>query len=192
MIDTLSDGQRRAAAVAILALLVGLVMSITALPLWLANRHYQDNIDTLQGRLQQLRQVAAAGASLQPRYEQLKSWQASDVRYLTSDNESLAAAELQQVVKRIVTAHQAEVLSTQIVPPAQEQGFTRVALRVRMRGTLESAVAVFYSIETDKLFLFLDNVSVRALGTRYQQRKVATQQSLDMDFELIGYMPRTP
>ncbi|MGB5472039.1 MAG: type II secretion system protein GspM [Gammaproteobacteria bacterium] len=189
MIETLSDGQRRAAAVAILILLVGLVMSVTVLPLWLANRHYQDNIDALQGRWQQLRQVAAAGASLQPRYEQLKSWQVSDVRYLTSDNESLAAAELQQVVKRIVTANQAEILSTQIVPPVQEQGFTRVALRVRMRGTLESAVAVFYSIETDKLFLFLDSVSVRALGSRYQQRKVNTRQSLDMDFELVGYMP---
>ena len=114
------------------------------------------------------------------------------MRYLTTDNESLAAAELQRVVKRIVTAHQAEVLSTQIVPPVQEQGFTRVALRVRMRGTLESAVAVFYSIETDKLFLFLDNVSVRALGSRYQQRMVPTRQSLDMDFELVGYMPHTP
>ena len=192
MIDTLSDRQRRAAAVAILILLLGLVMGITVLPIWLANRHYQDNIDALQGRLQRLRQVAAAGASLQPRYEQLKSWQVSDVRYLTTDNESLAAAELQRVVKRIVTAHQAEVLSTQIVPPVQEQGFTRVALRVRMRGTLESAVAVFYSIETDKLFLFLDNVSVRALGSRYQQRMINTRQSLDMDFELVGYMPHTP
>ena len=40
MIDTLSDRQRRAAAVAILILLLGLVMGITVLPIWLANRHY--------------------------------------------------------------------------------------------------------------------------------------------------------
>jgi general secretion pathway protein M len=189
MMDALNDGQRRLLAVAILVLLAGLGISVTVLPLWLANRHYQESIAALDNRLQELRRVATAGVGLQPRYEQLKRWQVSDVRYLTSDNESLAAAELQRIVKRIVTANQAEVLSTQILPPVREQGFTRVTLKVRMRGTLESLVSVFYSIETDKLFLFLDKVSIRALASRYQQGRIRTQQSLDLDFDLVGYMP---
>ncbi len=192
MIDTLSQRQRRVLAVATLVLLVALVTAATVLPLWLTNRHYQQDIATLEGRLQKLQRLALAGDTLHPQYEQLKRWQASDVRYLQSANESLAAAELQRVVKRIVTAHRAEVLSTQIVPPAQEQGFTRVALKVRLRGTLESVVSVFYSIETDKLFLFLNKVSIRALGARYQRRNIVTRQNLDVDFELIGYMPRRP
>ena len=162
MIEKLDRKQRRLLALAILLLALALVFSITVLPVLLANQHYRDTIAGLEGRLQQLQRAAAIGDALQPQYEQLKRWKTSDAQYLKSNSAALAAAELQRLVKRIIVSKNAEVVSTQILTTRQEEGFDRVALKVRIRGELENIIQAFYVIETGEPFVFMDNVSVRA------------------------------
>jgi general secretion pathway protein M len=189
--EKLNLRQRRLLALAILVLALGGVFGVTALPVLLANQHYRDTIAGLESRLQQLQRAAAIGDTLQPQYEQLKRWQTSGAQYLKSNSAALAAAELQRLVKRIVVAKNAEVVSTQILTTRQEEGFDRVSLKVRIRGELENVVQAFYVLETGDPFVFLDNVSVRASRGRRVRGQVATLQTLDIDMELIGYMPHS-
>jgi general secretion pathway protein M len=191
MIEKLDRKQRRLLALAILLLALALVFSITVLPVLLANQHYRDTIAGLEGRLQQLQRAAAIGDTLQPQYEQLKRWKTSDAQYLKSNSAALAAAELQRLVKRIVVSKNAEVVSTQILTTRQEEGFDRVALKVRVRGELENIIQAFYVIETGEPFVFMDNVSVRASRGRRVRGQAPTLQTLDIDMELIGYMPHS-
>jgi len=189
MIEKLNPRQRRLLALAILALVLGAVFSITVLPVLLANQHYQDTIAAQKSRLQQLQRAAAIGDTLQPQYEQLKRWQTTDAQYLKSHSAALAAAELQRLVKRILVAKNAEVMSTQILTTRQEEGFDRVALKVRIRGELQNIVQAFHVIETGDPFVFLDNVSVRASRGRRLRGQAPTLQTMDIDMELIAYMP---
>jgi general secretion pathway protein M len=191
MIDTLTDRQRRLLALAILLLALGAICSITVVPVLLANQHYRETIADMEGRLEQLQRAAAIGTGLQPQYEQLRRWQETDSHYLKSSSSALAAAELQRLVKRIVVAQHAEVLSTQILTTAQEQDLNRISLKLRIRGTLENIVQVFYAIETSEPFMFLDNISIRAKSVRRTLSKIPAPQLLDMDLELIGYMPHS-
>ena len=191
MIEKLDRRQRRLLALAILLLALALVFSITVLPVLLANQHYRDTIAGLEGRLQQLQRAAAIGDTLQPQYEQLKRWKTSDAQYLKSNSAALAAAELQRLVKRIIVSKNAEVVSTQILTTRQEEGFDRVALKVRIRGELENIIQAFYVIETGEPFVFMDNVSVRASRGRRVRGQAPTLQKLDIDMELIGYMPHS-
>ena len=191
MIEKLDRKQRRLLALAILLLALALVFSITVLPVLLANQHYRDTIAGLEGRLQQLQRAAAIGDTLQPQYEQLKRWKTSDAQYLKSNSAALAAAELQRLVKRIIVSKNAEVVSTQILTTRQEEGFDRVALKVRIRGELENIIQAFYVIETGEPFVFMDNVSVRASRGRRIRGQAPTLQTLDIDMELIGYMPHS-
>jgi len=191
MIEKLDRKQRRLLALAILLLALALVFSITVLPVLLANQHYRDTIAGLEGRLQQLQRAAAIGDTLQPQYEQLKSWKTSDTQYLKSNSAALAAAELQRLVKRIIVSKNAEVVSTQILTTRQEEGFDRVGLKVRIRGELENIIQAFYVIETGEPFVFMDNVSVRASRGRRVRGQAPTLQTLDIDMELIGYMPHS-
>ena len=191
MIEKLDRKQRRLLALAILLLALALVFSITVLPVLLANQHYRDTIAGLEGRLQQLQRAAAIGDTLQPQYEQLKRWKTSDAQYLKSNSAALAAAELQSRVKRIIVSKNAEVVSTQILTTRQEEGFDRVALKVRIRGELENIIQAFYVIETGEPFVFMDNVSVRASRGRRIRGQAPTLQTLDIDMELIGYMPHS-
>jgi len=192
MIDSLTRGQRRVLAVAILVLALGAVFSVTALPVLLANRHYQETIVDMQGRLQQLQRAAAIGASLQPQYEQLKRWQTTDAQYLKSSSAALAAAELQRLLKRIIVANKAQVMSTQILATKQEEGFDRISLKARIRGALENIVRAFYVLETADPYIFLENVSIRASAGRRVGGHTSPVQTLDIDMELTGYMSPSP
>ena len=189
MIEKLNPRQRRLLALAILVLALGAVFSLSVLPVLLANQHYRDTIDGLESRLQQLQRAAAIGDSLQPHYEQLKRWQTSDAHDLKSNSAALAAAELQRLVKRIIVSKNAEVVSTQILTTQQEEGFDRVSLKVRIRGELENIVQAFHVLETGEPFVFLDNVSVRASRGRRLRGQAPTLQTMDIDMELIAYMP---
>ena len=191
MIEKLSLRQHRLLALAILTLALGAVFSVTVLPVLLANQHYQDTITSLESRLQQLQRAAAIGKTLQPQYEQLKRWQTTDEQYLNSSSAALAAAELQRLVKRIVVAKNAQVMSTQILTTRQEEGFDRISLKIRVQGELENIVQAFYVIETADPYIFLDNVSVRASRGRRVRGHTAPLQTLDIDMELVGYMPHS-
>lgn len=186
MIDALSDKQRQLLAVAILALVIFTIIMLTIVPLWAMNRHYANNIDELDNRLQILQRAVSASDGLRTQHEQLKRSLAGNRHYLQGNSDALAAANLQSTVKRLASARSMEVLSTQILPSKEEAGFTRVALKVRMRGTLDNTVQLMHGLETGQPYLFLDNVTIRS----YSRRRAgnAAGQLLNVDFDLIGYM----
>jgi len=188
MTGTLSLAQRRLLALLILLILLGLLASVTVLPVLTANRYYSETIETMTSRLDRLRYVAANASALQPQSEQLRSRQAQDAHYLRSDTAALAAAELQRIVTRTSAGKSAQILSTQILPESREEDFTRIGLKVRMRGTLKGITQVFYALESGEPYLFLDKVSLRARINRYQKRGEGVPETLDTDFELTGYL----
>lgn len=194
MIDALTLKQRQLLALAILALVVVMIFTLTIAPLWALNRHYLDTIDELDNRLHILQRTASAGTGLRSQHEQLKRSLASNRHYLKTTSEALAAASLQGIVKQIAASTGMEVLSTQILPASEQEGFNRVTLKVRMRGVLENTVKAFHAMETGQPYLFLDNVSIRGHARRtgnYRKgnySKVNYDQMLNVDFDLIGYM----
>ena len=181
---------RRLLALLILLLVIGAVAAVTVVPLWSANRYYEEAIASMEDRLEKLQRASAMSAGLQAQYDQLKRWQLGDEHYLSSGSSALAGAELQRIIKRIAESNNAELVSTQILPVSQEDAFTQVTLKARMRATLTSMTQIFYAIETGEPFLFLDKVSLWQRGGRRSWRgaAVAGPDLLDADIELTGYM----
>jgi len=188
MIDSLTERQKQLLALSILTLVIAIMLTITAVPLWIINRHYLNTISELKSHLVILEKAEALDSRLQSHHEQLKQSLAGSRHYLKSGSEALASASLQGVINRVAGSKGMEVLSTQILPARQESDFIRIALKVRMRGKLDNLLKVFYALETDQPYLFLDNVSVRS--NRQRRYMANTDQLLDVDFDLIGYMQR--
>jgi hypothetical protein len=84
--------------------------------------------------------------------------------------------------------HQAQIVSTQILPVATEEGFVRIALRVRLRGVLPAVLRSIYDIETNDVHMFLDNLSLRNNRTGARQQQLWTLP-MEAEFDLIAYMP---
>ena len=188
MISKLDAKQQRQLAIGILVLAVLALLSVTAGPVWYANASRQAALDQAQERLLRYEQMAARDKELLPQYEALRQVQKSAGNQLRSDTAAVAGAELQRRVKDITANHQAQIVSTQILPVASEEGFVRIALRVRLRGVLPSLLRSIYDIETNEVHMFLDNLSLRnnAAGLRQQQILI---RPMEAEFDLIAYMP---
>lgn len=189
MMQTLPKRQQRHLAAGILGASVLLLLAIIVLPVWKAHAAYTARIDQLQSRLVRLQSHVAANEALRPQYEQLIRSQTTSGHQLKSDTAAVAAAELQRIVKGIANKNATHILSTQIIPAAEEQGFIRVALRVHLRGPLEGIVQSLYDIEASATFLFLDKMSIRGSARRRILSDRPVNQ-FDNEFELIAYMPK--
>ena len=188
MFEMLNARQQRQLATSLLAIAIIAVLSVTALPAWRISSSFQNQIDSLSTRLQAYERITANDASLIPPFEAIKQAQLTGGHYLRSETVAVAGAELQRMVKEIATTNGSQILSTQILPATQDQGFIEITLKVRMRGELWSVLESFHSIETNDVYLFIDNVSIRdsGIGRRPRQQFV---KLMDADFELTAYMP---
>jgi general secretion pathway protein M len=190
MIDRLDNKAQRRLAVAILVVLISAILGVTVLPVWSANASRQAALDQAHERLQRYQAIAARDEALLPQYESMRRAQKSAGNHLRSDTVAVAGAELQRRVKQITMANNAQILSTQILPPADEEGFVRVAIKVRLRGTLPAIVQSLYDIETNDVFMFLDNIALRnnTVGLRQLRPEM---RPMEAEFDLIAYMPDT-
>ena len=187
MIADLTDKRRQQLAIGILVAALSLLFSITVLPLWSANASRQEGIDLLQHRLVRLQRVVDEDASLRPRLERLKRAQINDGHYLKGGTETVAAAELQRLVKSITGRNQVNVASTQILPATGEQDFVRIALKVRLRGPLTGLIESIYDLETHETFLFLDKLVLRD-ATRRRSAPVTAAKPFEAELEVAAYM----
>lgn len=188
MIDNLDATLQRRLAVGILAAVVVAVLGVTVLPIWSANAARQQTLDDLNERLNRYERIAARDQALLPRYEALRAAQMASGNYLKSGTVAVAGAELQRRITDIAGTNQALILSTQILPAENETGFVRITIKVRLRGPLPAILQSLYDIETDDVFMFLDNLSMydRMAGRSTGQNGV---RPMEAEFDLIAYMP---
>ncbi|MCU7813300.1 MAG: type II secretion system protein M [Candidatus Thiodiazotropha sp. (ex Notomyrtea botanica)] len=193
MISRLTRNQSKSFAVILLLLTLALLVTVIALPVWSMNRHYDDQISSMTNQLETYRRVAMHGDQYQSEFQRLVKSQRNDRRYLQSATESLATAELQRKVKQLIAGKQGNILSTQVLQTTEEEGFSRVVIRVRMKSTLEDMLSIFHSLESQKPYLFISDLTIRSRQVA-RRRLPATKELnkalrlLDIDFQLSGYM----
>lgn len=185
MIEQLTNSQRKFLASGILMTCLLLLFSVTVLPLWSINASSEERIQLLQERLAGLQQMANEEVSLRPRLKRLRSQQISDGHYLKSNSETRAAAELQHLVKTITSGNGTTITRTQIMPATEEQGFIRISLKVRLRGSWRGIVESIHEIESNEPLMFLQNLHLQDISRR---RSIATAKQIDTEFELVAYM----
>ncbi len=107
--------------------------------------------------------------------------------YLEGASEALVAADLQNRVKTVVQDNGGVLNSTQILETTSESGFRRLAVRARMSASMEALYKVLYDLETQRPFLFIDNIDINARTVRMPDRKRETVE-LIVSFDLFGFM----
>jgi general secretion pathway protein M len=188
MIEKLDRKQSKQLAIGILAGLVIALLTITAGPVWVANASRQSALNDANERLHRYQQITARDQELLPQYQALLRKQRSAGNHLRSETSAVAGAELQRLVKTITGRNKARILSTQPLPVSEEQGFLRVALKVRLQGELPAILKSLYDIETGDVYMFVENVTLRDnMSGRSNNR--GQLRPMDAEFELIAYMP---
>lgn len=184
--NPLTPLQSRAAALALLALVLVVAALVVATPLWLLNRHYDVAIEDVTTRLERYSKIAGMREGLQKKVAEVNALSANR-HYLKSASPALAAAELQEMVNSVLEANGGKLNSIQILPHKDEGLYRQISVTLQLTAPLSALKKILYSLESAKPYLFIDNFSIRSpIG--FGQRTVApTEPELAIQLDLTGY-----
>jgi general secretion pathway protein M len=186
----------RIAALALLLALLAVVWLAGIAPLLDGYRADRETVAFASEQLPRLRRLAGEAPMLQAELDRAVRDPAGRTRLLGGASDALAGADLQNRVSRDATRHGLALRSAQILPPAAEEGFRRIGIRVALEGNLGSLRRLLYGIESAPTFLFVDNLEIRSRGGGRILRRQAGQaqaqaQQLAIRFDVYGYQRET-
>lgn len=187
----LTPFQARLLAVLLGLLTIALLVAAVALPtLWLHKR-YDQLLENYSDRLQHYRRISA----LRPTIEEATKAAAkreSRKHYLKSTSPTLAAAELQGLVSRIIDGNQGKIMSSQILP-AKGKGDTtepqKVAISVQMGAAIIPLQMILHTLETQEPCLYIDQLTVRANQGRTYKPVPGIQPEHVIQLTVHAYAP---
>ncbi len=177
-------------ALGLLAALVLVVVLAALSPLFNTWLDYREQKETLLFRLQRQQTIAARRDSVAQNLDFLHE-QFQQQGYLSdSDTESLASAELQNIIKTAVTDAGGQLTSTQGLPGKTEDGFMRILVKVRMSCSREALRAVLYALETNVPLLLIDQLDISPVrGARNRSNnKLEPSSQLNVSFQVVSFM----
>lgn len=189
-----SDNRQRLAALALLVVVLGGVFLLIDKLFIGPYRNYDAEVDRLQSRLQTLNRMLTTREDLEAKIRQIRQDPSINIYALKQTSPTLAATDLQQRVKEAVESNGGELISTQILPVVEEEGFVQVIISIRMNGDTEIMYKVLHDLESEKPLIFIDNLQITARTVRQRRRSrdtpPETTVQLTAQFDLAGYIRR--
>ena len=186
-----SVSKQRWLALGLLFLVVLLFGLGILMPLFGNGLTYLDEKNDLMFRLQRQQSIAARKDSIELNLEAIKNQFQEQGYFSNRDTEALASADLQNIVKTTVTEAGGQLTSTQGLPGKVDSGFNRVAVRVRMTGTIETLRAVLHTFSSATPILIVDQIDISPLrGIRGNRTGPKTESSaqVNVSFEVVSFM----
>jgi len=154
---------------------------------------YRETVAQAEDQLPRLRGLAAMAPALEAELARIERDPSARTRQLSGGGDSLAAADLQNRLGKIAAANGIVLRSTQILPPQEEEGFRRIAVRVALEGGTPALLKILHGLETAPTLLFVNNLEIRARSGGRVRRNPAgnatpPQDLLMVRFDLAGYI----
>lgn len=188
----LSADQSRVVAIAIACLMLVMIFLLLIYPVVKKYNSYSEEIVRLNKELIQYKAQAGKLDDSQRRLKQVKQRDLSSQDYLKKHSPTMASAELQAAIKRVIKRDGAELISTQVVNAQGGETTDAVTVKIRLKCSISALQKILYSLEMSRPILFLDNAVVQVLKAR---RKTASGvdsvvRLLTVSFDVSGYRRR--
>ncbi len=191
---TLSPVLSRIVALALALALVGAIYSLAVEPVLDAHQGNAETILRSRALVERYGRIAATREPLERRLAALRKRSKSTSGYLEAKSATLAAAQLQNRVKRIVTRNGGSIRSLQTLAAQNEGDLERVSIRIQMTARLDQLQKIFHAFETGPTYLFLDDVNLRVQRTRRARRRrkepPVDERLLSIRLNLYGFARR--
>lgn len=188
----------RTAAIAILIALIAGAYLVLLAPVLDDYREYKANIDQSRELIARYQARRPDIADLEMQVKRLSSNSSFSDAFLRGKNASLAAANLQGRIDRLVKSLNGKLTSAQSIPTQDKEAFQKVIVRAQVILTTDAMRRLLHRLESARPYLFLDNVVIRKApqirrrinrnnrsGIRQQQEDT---DQLDVRFDVYGYL----
>lgn len=185
----LTAQQQRLLAIGLLLLAIAGIVGTIAFPTWWANRRYGNHLIDMQDKLARYSRVAATRSAAEQTLTKIEK--ANPQRsYLKGGSTTLAVAELQSLVTKIVEARNGKVVSSQALPQKEDPkalGMNKVSVSVQLSASITPLQLILHSIETSEPSLFVDQLSIRAQFGRGYKLVPGYQPEYTVQLTVHGY-----
>ncbi|WP_119681588.1 type II secretion system protein GspM [Indioceanicola profundi] len=186
MMHNVSPGLRRLLAVSILIAFVSLIWSAAIEP---ALKSYTENVaqtERMHAAIARSRASANKLEKLRADLERAKESQAGLGGFLDASNESIASAEMQDLIRNAVTEMGGDLRSTQMLNAVEESSFRRITMEAQLAIDIEGFRDLLYELEAATPYLFVDAVIVSSRPPR--RRASQADGQLDVTLTVSGYV----
>lgn len=144
-------------------------------------------------RAEHFERLGETRPALAAQMAELDRRQTSQGYYLSGGTDALTAAALQDRLKQVVEANGATIRSIQPLLGADEQGFRRVTVRVRMTATTASLFRSIYALEAGAPLVFIENIDIQSRLARRTKDvagdgQLLQEPALTVGFDVYGYL----
>lgn len=188
---TLTRVQSRTLAISLALLALLAVVAAIAWPtLWL-NRRYDAFLEDYGDRLQRYRRIVALRPAIEKAIGDTERL-GSRKYYLKGPSPTLAAAELQGLVTRIIESQQGRVVSSQAlttkedVKPGEP---LKTAISVQLSASIIPLQMILHTLETTEPYVFIDQLTVRSNQSRQYKPVPGVQPEYVVQIALHAYVP---
>jgi len=178
----------RLLALFILVAVIVLLQALTGQPLIDSFKEHRESIARSQEVLARYQKLNASRAQMHGRLDTVKAAYQSQGRLLSGDSSQLSGAGLQNRLKYLVDANNAELGSMQLLPVREEENFRRISVAISFTATTESLQAILYEIETQTPYLFVEKLELRKNRTLRNASSFQNEDELKVRLEVYGYM----
>ena len=141
-----------------------------AVPILDRHRHYDDAIDGSLLRIERLRDSVGRIPELEAEFEARRAALRSADLFLREASDSLASAQLQQVLRDYVDEANGTTDSTAVLEPRDRAGFRQVMVRARFTGDAETLRQFLHAAESARPFLMVEDLTVQPEARRRRGR----------------------
>jgi len=175
----------------LLLILFGLAAyQLVVVPVHAAYQETAREIEQSRELLRRYRALAAQREGLEQQVAELEAAAGNSEAYLEGTSDALAAAALQDQVRRIIERAEGELRSTQILPatPAEGPGgVRRTSLRLQLGIDIAGLETILYELEPGEPFLFVAQITVREQRGQRRRNEPEPETLLDVSLEVYGY-----
>lgn len=184
----MSETRQRLIALALLGMVLAAATFGAVLPALHAYRARAEAIGDRVFHLEHFERVASRAASIHRALRRLEADGTIDHETFAEPAAALAAARLQERIRKAISHAGGKLLSTRVLPDAGAGPFNRVAVDVRMRVGFEGLQRVLYALESGAPLVRVDGLEVRSSrAARPLRAPRASHDRLDVRFEAEGF-----
>jgi hypothetical protein len=180
----LSEPVRRLAAVALLAVAIGLAALVTIVPLAARIGGLREQIEAERVVLGRFAAVAAL-ESQTVEYDRIGRSALESGAYLKGESEALMAAGLQTMLAELAAANRVRFSSTRALPGRAREEARLIGVSVQFNADIEQVRALLYRIEKHRPFLFVEALQIRSVSP-FTQRDPEQAGLLDVRLDVFG------
>jgi hypothetical protein len=183
---TLSPPVSRAAAVALLVAVIGLIVFAGVAPLLAYSNRLNAELDETHGLIARFGAIAAAREAYEQQSDAFDAAEIEATVYLPGTSPGMAAASLQELVGQVADDQGADLKSTQALPGETEGEHERARIRVVLECTAAILAQLLVELESHVPLVFVSNLDIEPRQGR-RGEEVTTEPALLARFDLYGY-----